>query len=113
MLMSPSGAHRDPAPALAWGLHFLFPFSQEGALSCLAAAISEFAKVKASQPAYPRPSVISLRHSCILQTLIKCLVYIRCIVCVVPAYKRSRGGTIPGAWCAVVNKADRSSHVSS
>lgn len=50
MLMSSPGAQRDPAPALTWGLYFLFPFSQEGALSCLAAAMSEFAEVTASQP---------------------------------------------------------------
>lgn len=54
MLMSYLGAQRDPAPALAWGLYFLFPFSQERALSCLAAAVSEFAEVMASQLALPK-----------------------------------------------------------
>ncbi|ERE76757.1 membrane-associated phosphatidylinositol transfer protein 2 isoform 1 [Cricetulus griseus] len=46
LLFHMKASSRDPAPALAWGLHFLFPFSQEGALSCLAAAISEFAKAE-------------------------------------------------------------------
>lgn len=50
MFIASVGAQRDPAPALAWGLYFLFPFSQEGALSCLAAAMREFAQVTASQP---------------------------------------------------------------
>lgn len=63
MLMSSLGAHRDPAPALAWGLYFLFPFSQEGALSCLAAAMNESVEVTASQPVSPRSSVTSPRHS--------------------------------------------------
>lgn len=96
MLMSPLAAQRDPAPALAWGLHFLFPFSQEGALSCVAAAISEFAEVTASQPAYPRFAVTSLHHSRILPTFIKRSGDIRWGARVVPACKRRRGGTIWG-----------------
>lgn len=63
MLMSSPGAQRDPAPALAWGLYFLFPFSQEGALSCLAAAMSEFAEVTASQPV-PLTHVTSVPCKC-------------------------------------------------
>lgn len=82
--MSPLGAQRDPAPALAWGLYFLFPFSQEGALSCLAAAMNELAEVAASQPVSPRvlsdfPASFPYPCKCLSSTW--CTLGVSCMLC--------------------------------
>lgn len=92
-----------PCPCFTWGLHFLFPFSQEGALSCLAAVISEFAEVMASQPAYPRFSVTSL------QTWSNAWCTVGALGMLCQPANTLEGVTVPGARDAAVNEADRSS----
>lgn len=112
MFMSSLGAQRDPASALAWGLYFLFPFSQEGALSCLAAAMREFAQVTASQPISPGvlsdfPRITPVLCKRVSST--RCTLGVLCVLCQ-PVNAEGGGGggvTIAGARDAAVNRADR------